>query len=136
MAQSMASDDVGGITLNSALFKKVTNLDYMKKGVESKFHPVGCDTLKSTLDHEIGHEIDNLLGIAEMDEIRNLFYSMSKEEITEKLSTYAWQNRARNPVKEFVAEAWSEYMNNPNPREVAKCVGELIEKRYEQWQKK
>ena len=38
--------------------------------------------------------------------------SMSKEKITNELSTYAWENTNKNPIREFVAEAWAEYLNN------------------------
>ncbi len=30
----------------------------------------------------------------------------------------------------MIAEAWSEYCNNPEPREIAKIIGETIEKEY------
>jgi len=35
-----------------------------------------------------------------------------------------------NPHREFIAEAWSEYCNNPEPRVLAKKIGELIESAY------
>jgi hypothetical protein len=41
-----------------------------------------------------------------------------------KVSRYA----ATNP-KELVAEAWAEYRNSPQPREVARLIGELIERK-------
>ena len=33
------------------------------------------------------------------------------------------------PEAEFIAEAWSEYLNNPQAREIATAVGKLIEKK-------
>lgn len=30
------------------------------------------------------------------------------------------------PYKEFIAEAWSEYLNNPNPRPIVKTAGDII----------
>ncbi len=34
------------------------------------------------------------------------------------------------PHSEMIAEAWAEYCNNPNPREIAKVVGRTIEEEY------
>ena len=51
--------------------------------------------------------------------------------IKDNLSKYAMTN-----LKEFVAEAWSEYLNNPNPRELASHVGEMIKAEYEARYKK
>jgi hypothetical protein len=45
------------------------------------------------------------------------------KEIKEKLSEYA----TRNP-KEFFAEAFTEYLESPNPRKIAKTFGEYIDK--------
>ena len=36
---------------------------------------------------------------------------------------------------EFIAEAWSEYLNNPEPREIAMSVGKLIERKYAEQKK-
>jgi len=41
--------------------------------------------------------------------------------IESHVSAYAMENEA-----EFIAEAWTEFLNNPNPRPVAKSIGELI----------
>ena len=111
-------------------------LDNLKQDVLHKFHPVGCDTIRSILDHEIGHQLDDLLGISTSPEIKKMYHSMIPSEMTDKLSTYSWRNS--NPIKEreFVAEAWSEYMNNPEPRETAKKVGEFIEEKYRQFKAK
>ena len=48
-----------------------------------------------------------------------------KEHIVENLSTYGHKNAA-----EFIAEAWSEYLNNEKPRPIAVAVGTLIRKLY------
>ena len=48
--------------------------------------------------------------------------SNTKNDIKEALSEYAATNQS-----EFFAEAFSEYLNNPNPREVARKVGELLD---------
>ena len=124
-----------------SVFRGVTvNRDYGKDAkkftqglaadVRSKFHPVGCDTIRSVLDHEIGHQLDNLLGIRKIQAIRDLFDSRSKAELTDALSRYAWKNKSRDRYAEMIAEAWAEYCNNPNPREIAATVGKAIESEY------
>lgn len=128
----------------------------LRRGVESKFHPKGGDTIKSVLDHEYGHQLDNLLGrpSKNSDAFRAIMleagtsspgsWSMPantekpgsalhaikarndrEHNITNNLSKYASTNAA-----EFLAEAWSEFKNNPNPRPIAQKVGEFIKAEY------
>ena len=103
----------------------------LKKHVESKWHPQGCDTKKSILDHEFSHSIWWHLGLNKdkpygtsplQDYIRRQMH-FGKEYVKNNLSQYA----ATNP-NEFFAEAYSEYLNNPKPREIARKVGELLQK--------
>jgi hypothetical protein len=109
-----------------AAFQK--SLDYsLQKG----FHPVGCNTIKSVIDHEMGHEIDKLLN--------RLSYSKEFDKIVQKVDivgelsaypcTYANADIRR---REIFAEAWSEYLNNESPRPLAKQIGELIEAKYKE----
>ena len=102
----------------------------LSSDVSSKFHPVGCDTIRSVLDHEIGHQLDDLLNISDIKEVQDLFNNKTQEELTNALSRYAWDNDNNNKYGEMIAEAWAEYCNNPEPREVAKIIGEIIEKEY------
>ncbi|MBR1486317.1 MAG: hypothetical protein IJ597_03580 [Synergistaceae bacterium] len=97
------------------------------------FYPVGCGTVKATVDHEMGHAIDDKFKISEKSQfIKNLYSKYYKPTHSKKhmainvkmanvLSGYANTN-----IEEFVAEAWSEYRNNPKPREIAKSVGNEI----------
>lgn len=120
-----------GVSVNKEWGKKSAEfIESLLDDVKGKFHPVGCDTIRSVLDHEIGHQLDDLLGIRNMDEIQNLFNSRSHDELTDALSRYAWKNDNRNRYSEMIAEAWSEYCNNPQPREIAKTIGETIEAEY------
>ena len=105
--------------------------------VSKKYHPVGCDTFKSTIDHEFGHVIDKSYGITKdmtgcISKGRGVVYikgsdhgfegAFNGEEVENGLSEYA-----KEDVREFVAEAWAEFKNNPNPRPIAKAVGMKIE---------
>lgn len=120
-----------GVSVNKEWGKKSAEfIESLLDDVKGKFHPVGCDTIRSVLDHEIGHQLDDLLGIKNMDEIQNLFNSRSHDELTDALSRYAWKNDNKNRYSEMIAEAWSEYCNNPQPREIAKTIGETIEAEY------
>ena len=80
--------------------------------------------------------IIDLLGIRTEKNIQKLFDSRTKEQLTEELSRYAWKNDNENKYAEMIAEGWAEYLNNPNPRPIAKEIGETIERKYEEWIKK
>ena len=77
-----------------------------------------------------------MLDIRKDSVILKLWKSLSNEQITDGLSEYAWNNTNKEPIGEFIAEAWSEYCNNPKPRKIAKTVGDRIMELYKQWKKK
>ena len=120
-----------GISLNSNYYNNYDNvIAERKRQVDNGWKPVGCDTLKSIFDHEFGHQIDKLLNISKSDNVRK-FYEQNKTEIQNGLSRYATNQR-----EEFIAEAWSEYNNNPKPRKISKMIGRFIERKWEEWKKK
>ena len=98
--------------------------------VDVKFHPNGCNNVGSVLDHEIGHQLDNMLGLRDNKTIQDLYNSRTTSKITTDLSEYAWNNSNKDRYGEFIAEAWSEYQNNPHPRDIATNVGETIINAY------
>ena len=58
------------------------------------------------------------------------------QEDGENLSLYSVYNKdIQTCFKETIAESWSEYCNNPKPREIAKTIGELIESEYRKFKK-
>lgn len=117
---------------NKALPSLYEGLEYC---VKVKFHPVGCDTVKSVLDHEVGHQIDNLLGrISESKEFASLLESLNVHTLagaTENLSSYPFAS-GRMKSAELLAEAWAEYNNNPSPRPAAKAIGEFLLKKVKE----
>lgn len=124
-AQSCSHSPIKGVTINT---KFGGNNDMvtaaLDRDVKSKWHPDGCNTVKSIFDHEYGHEIDKLLNLQQNDEVKQLF----KEHyvtLGDELSRYA-----QHSVAEFIAEAWAEYINNVNPRALSIKVGKLIETVY------
>ncbi len=136
LAQSWISplpdfDDFSGITVNGNYGKDSASfVQSLIATVKSKFHPEGCDTIRSVLDHEIGHQLDKLLDIRNNKDIQDLFNSRTHSELTDALSQYAWDNTNPNKYSEMIAEGWAEYCNNPNPRDVAKKIGETIINEY------
>ena len=126
-AHSWDQPDVSGIAVNEKWGKDV---DVFKRAltdnVTSGFHPVGGDTIKSVVDHELGHQLDTLLGLASDNEI-NAIYSdlVRKNGVKDAVSEYARKN-----IKEFIAEGWAEFRNNPSPRDVARTIGGIVQARY------
>lgn len=149
-AYAASQGDLAGVFFNEKHSgKDLESLEKdLKRSVETKWHPVGCDTIKSIYDHEYGHQLDYLLDLRNNPNINNLAReirsreteetkNMSREEkaeyirkngslMTRELSKYATTN-----IQEFIAEAWAEYKNNPTPRELAKKVGTIIKDEYE-----
>lgn len=120
------SNERGAIVFNSQ------NYDNHGKNLGT-FHPVGCNTKKSVLDHEFGHSIYFALELNKpfangedepLGKLRDFIvkeFRKKKDYIRENLSGYAATN-----LSEFFAEAFAEYENNPNPRPIAKTVGEYL----------
>lgn len=96
------------------------------QNVQDRFKPIGCETPRATMDHELGHEIDRLVGAAQDPEIQKWFQEMLQNDNAESvLSGYSKSN-----IYEFIAEGYSEYKNNPKPREYStKIFNRLIELR-------
>lgn len=129
-------EPASGICLNKDFYKDYdTYISSHKHQVEIKWHPEACDTVKSTYDHEFGHQIDDFLDIRHEPEIQQLFNKRTHEQITDDLSQYSWNNRNPNRYSEMIAEGWAEYCNNPTPREMAKTIGEVIRRKYREWAK-
>lgn len=119
---------LGGICMNKSMWAPKAfdqQIESLKYNVETEYHPIGCDTVKSIFDHEIGHQLDSLLSIRSDSEFIAYYGGLSRDEVKSGLSGYAVSNDA-----EFIAEAWSEYQNNPNPRAHAQFVGDLIMRKY------
>lgn len=126
-----------GVTVNKDYGKNSKMfIEALSKDVKNKYHPIGCDSIRSVLDHEIGHQLDSLLNVSNQKNIQELFKSKSKKQLTKEISEYSWNNDNSNKYGEFIAEGWAEYCNNPNPRHIAKEIGETIERLYKEWEKK
>lgn len=65
-----------------------------------------------------------------------MFDTRNLDELTNDISEYSWNNNNPDPYDEMIAEAWSEYCNNPNLREIAQTVGEIINDEYNEYMKR
>jgi len=121
---STAGWKTNGITIN----EKVKNLDILKnvvkRDIEAGWSPKMLPNPGSVIDHEMGHLLDDIYKVSESPEFKDLVKDLTYEKAASGLSRYG----AGSP-REFVAEAWSEYMNSSEPRDLAKSLGELIMKR-------
>lgn len=104
--------------------------------VLAQWHPDSCNTIKAVFDHELGHKIDESIGLRNDPEYLKIFNDAAqqgKDYIKNNLSEYAYKQSSvsgsYDPKAEFIAEAWSEYLNNPTPRSLSKSVGDLIVKK-------
>ena len=132
-AHSTPDKDVGGIAVNKKWGGDPVRFNAaLRDNVLSKYHPVGCDTVRSVVDHELGHQLDSLLGLHLDAEIQQAYKeALGKgikdafQGITNEVSGYAGKN-----IKEFVAECWAESLNNPTPRNFAARVAAIVRRRY------
>jgi len=97
-------------------------IESLARDVRLGWHPVGCDTPRSVVDHEIGHIIR-----------KKLFDSAADSELNRLYRIYvgadaAPSRYARVSASEFLAEAWAEFLNSSDPGEAARAIGELIER--------
>jgi SPP1 gp7 family putative phage head morphogenesis protein len=115
-----------GVSLNEKYGKQSLEKlnDILRLDVEAGLHPVGTERFKSIIDHEMGHRIDSTFKISDNKEIVDLWLSSARDDkIKSELSEYAETN-----LGEFIAEGWSEYLNNPVPRPLSRRIGAIIER--------
>ena len=122
-----STDMIQGVSVNanwgknSAKFAKA-----IKEDVANGGSPKGADTIKSVMDHEMGHEIDRFVGARKQVDILTVRNEAGIMGTKDGLSKYALKNSA-----EFIAEAWTEFINSPAPREISRKVGKKILKLLE-----
>lgn len=97
----------------------------LRKNEAMGFHPNGCYTPESVVYHELGHLLDDMCGLSESPEFKAYYDTLTTGDIKYGLSEYANES-----PKEFIAEAFAEFMCNPKIRPIARRVGELLNKAY------
>jgi hypothetical protein len=80
------------------------------------FHPEGCNTIKSMIDHEIGHDLASEINT----KLSRYIDTLTEKEI-KGISVYATKNKG-----ELIAEAYSKYLNSDNPGEVSTKIAKLL----------
>jgi SPP1 gp7 family putative phage head morphogenesis protein len=126
-AHSMDAPEVSGIAVNVKFAKDPAafNRDLVAM-VQNGYHPPGCDTIKSVVDHELAHQLDDLLGLSKDPEIDALYTQLrDTDKIGNEVSRYAAKD-----IHEFIAEAWAEFRNSASPRTAAATVGRVLGERY------
>lgn len=130
-ALSYSGGNLRGIVINEKHGKNPAAMNKsLEHDVKSGWHPQGTGSIKGVVDHEIGHQIDNLVGARNATSIQKAFDSRTKSQIENELSRYSWKNKNPNRYGEFIAESWAEYKNNPQCRPLAKQIGGEIERLY------
>lgn len=125
-AHSWSEKSVSGIGVNKKWGADPGEMERrLALDVASDFHPMGCDRIRSVVDHELGHQLDDLLDLRLDDEVIGAYKEALKLGIKEEVSGYAGKN-----IAEFIAECWGESWNNPFPRPFASRIAEIIRRRY------
>lgn len=121
---------MNGITINEVFG---SNYDYFesirKSEVDTGWKPQNCYSPKATVDHELGHQIAEMVNAHNDVTIQQLYGKFSQLDDDRKsrvLSGYAGTN-----IHEFIAESWSEYRNNPKCRDCAKIVAKRMLELYD-----
>lgn len=129
------------LLLNQSCF--VNRADLLKKmryDVQAFYHPPSCFTIKSIIDHEVGHNLHHRITQSSYGQVFNniinqkyiKFYRnyLSYRNLLDAdkyagsiLSVYGAKN-----YQEFMAEAWTEFMNNKKCRQLALSVGRSMVK--------
>lgn len=125
-AISWDNPDVKGVAVNAKWGKKPDDFAAaLRRDVSAKWHPEGCDTIRSVVDHELGHQLDTLLKLHLDDEIGRIYNEAREKGLKDEVSSYAEKN-----IREFIAECWAESCNNPSPRPVAARVAAILRRGY------
>jgi hypothetical protein len=103
-------------------------LSRLESDVASGFHPLGTATVKAAHDHDVGHMLDNLLNLRNDPDMLAIWHKYTTDEINKELSGYGAMS-----IRDFIAEGWAEYCNNPNRRPLSIRIGGLILYRYALW---
>ena len=100
---------------NAALFN-----ESKENSVKTGHSPIGSGSYYGTINHELGHQLMYALDLDTNPEIIKL-WNETQETGAQGLSNYSRKN-----IKEFIAEGWSEFMGNPEPRPIAQKIGEIV----------
>jgi len=113
-----------GIYHNGKNYKKFDMLDKsLKEMTDVRWSSNTNNPIQHLVMHEAGHQIDYTIDFVKSKEFETIFekYNKGVDYVTENLSEYATKNR-----REFIAEAFAEYLTSNNPRPIAVEIGEAM----------
>ncbi|MGM9970524.1 MAG: hypothetical protein ACI35S_09045 [Anaeroplasma sp.] len=122
---------LSGILVNHKALSEISILKNLEYSEKSGFNPKSCKTIKSVIDHEIGHLLDYILNISDSYDLKKIIKQYTIEQIGTGLSKYCIVDNIIHE-KEVLAEAYSEYCNALIPRPISKSIGLLITQKYNQ----
>jgi hypothetical protein len=119
---------INHIQINTKIFKDAPAYLAKRELEITSGYKVPVRRVDATLIHELGHALDYWLDIRTRPEITAL-WARGQAAIEAGLSGYGKTN-----IKEMIAEGWAEYHAAKEagqaPREIARIIGEEIEKAY------
>lgn len=107
--------------LNEKINRDIS-LNWHPKGTGGDSPEIGA---KNVTTHELGHAMDDLLGLSKNTEILRVWRSYGRGRIAEELSDYA-----ATKIQEMIAEAFCEYHVSAIPRPLAAHIGKIIDQAY------
>ena len=120
---------IGAVLVNGKTFHEDKEQQELQYNERMGFHPQGCNTIKSVIDHELGHMMDFNLGISDSPVFRRFISQYSVMDLKRGLSEYCVYT-GQPDLREVLAEGYSEYRNNPNPRPIAMAIGQMVDNAY------
>ncbi|MCL2483967.1 MAG: hypothetical protein FWD89_01495 [Firmicutes bacterium] len=111
----------------------VDSVDSLKTVNQTNFKhlqaPSAASSIKALVDHEFGHIIDFDLKISMSREFGQVVRFYGTERLRKGLSQYA-VSTGNSKEQEVLAEAFSEFRNSREPREIARRVVTMMEMEY------
>ncbi len=120
--------EFSGIIVNGRTFAHADILNTLQQYERVGYYPKGCNTVKSVIDHELGHMLDYALSICESREFRRFLQKYDADTLSRELSAYCAYGGVKE--REVIAEAYSECCNSTSPRPIALEVMGIIERAY------
>ncbi len=120
-----------GIIIDENDFDHKSILLNLEEAVRQGFNPVGCSTVKSVVDHELGHLLDYWLNVSNDADFKSNFDKAGPFYIEKHLSQYPVCS-GRTNYAEALAEGFAEAQNNSSPRKIACYVKRKIDEAYAQ----
>lgn len=132
--RATGSDAERAVTFNEKFSTDLkASRESLARCVATGFHPPGCDTHRSVMDHELGHQLDYMLDLCKHPEIARMYSETLHAGVRNHgviPEDKAVSKYGRTNVAEFIAECWAEARNAREPRPTARRVAEIVRSEY------